>query len=207
MKFKEIYRINESLYANANKLFRMLSRTLGDEDLSKYIAKDKNAPDELILIRTSILEKITEVELKKICGASGFYYSIHYGKSGKPLPFDPIYVTPKTQREPLHIGRQEYYHASPCKTLDITGIRLRSRKVDNEFDIYYDRIYLLPCALIKDTDELIIMVADEHNLDPKDIALYKVILPDNYEVYQDPTKRNAVYITNFLPAKYITKVK
>ena len=108
MKFKEIYRINESLYANANKLFRMLSRALGDEDLSKYIAKDKNAPDELILIRTSILEKITEIELKKICDACGFYYSIHYGKSRKPLPFDPIYVTPKTQREPLHIGRQEY---------------------------------------------------------------------------------------------------
>ena len=207
MKFKEIYRLNESLYANPRKLFKMLTRALGEDVMSKYIVHDKLAPEELILIRTSILEQITETELKMICDASGFYYSIHYGKNGKPLPFDPIYVTPKTQKEPLHIGRQEYYHASPCKTLDISGIRLRSREVDNDFDIYYDRIYLIPCALINDTDELIIMVADEHNLDPKDIALYKVTLPDNYEVYQDPTKKNAVYITNFLPAKYITKVK
>ena len=207
MRFKDIYRINESLYASPNKLFRMLSRALGDEDISNYIVKDKNAPDELIFIRTSILQKITKIELEKICDACGFYYSIHYNKYGKPLPFDPIYITPKTQKEPLHIGRQEYYHASPCKTLDISGIRLRSRAVDNEFDIYYDRIYLVPCALINDTDELISMVADEHGLNPEDIALYKVILPDNYEVYQDPTKRNAVYITNFLPAKYVTKVK
>jgi hypothetical protein len=207
MRFKEIYKLDESLYANVNKLTKMLSRALIDDDLNNYIRKDRYAPEELILLNTGILKKITEEELKAICDTCGYYCSIHYNKNGEPLKFDPIYITPKNQREPLNIGHQVYYHCSLAKNLDVTGIRLKSRKVDNDYDVYDDRIYLAPVDLFGDPDELVCMVASEHNCPESDVAVYKVTLPDGYEVYQDPTKLEAVYVTNFIPAKYITKVK
>ena len=153
-----------------------------------------------------IFDELSEEEVKKICDTAGFYCSIHYGAKGRPLPFDPIYITPKNQREPLKLGNIEYYHCSEAPNLDKSGIRLRSRLVDNDFDVYEDRAYLAPVALAGDVHELIEMVASEHNCDESDVYVYKVTLPKGYEVYQDPTKTNAVYVTNEIPAKYITKI-
>lgn len=93
-----------------------------------------------------------------------------------------------------------------AKDLDKKGLRLKSRKVDNDYDVYDDRIYLIPVALAGDPNEIIDMVASEHNCDKSEVYVYKVTLPKGYEVYQDPTKREAVYVTNAIPPKYITKI-
>lgn len=205
MKFKDFYNLNESLYANKAKLVKLLSLSLG-RDASSYCRKDKYAPDEIIFITTDILKEIEESEFKKICKAAGYYCSIHYNSDGKPLPFDPIYVTPINQKEPLKLGVKEYYHCSLCPTLDKTGLRLRSRLIDNDYDVYEDRIYLCPAALVGNIEDLREMVSEEHNCNIDDVNVYKVEVPSSYEVYQDPTKRNAVYVTNTIPAKYITKI-
>ena len=104
------------------------------------------------------------------------------------------------------MGEQEYYHCSLAKNLDTKGIRLRSRMVDNEFDIYEDRIYLCPVALCSAVEGLVEMVADEHKCGKEDITVYKVTLPRGYPVYQDPTEGRAVYVTNAIPAKYVKKL-
>ena len=204
MRFKDFCNINESLYANERKLKKLLTNALG-KDVDKFIAVDRYAPEELILIRTSILKEIPEEEFKKICEEAGFYCSIHYNDKGEPLKFDPIYVTPKNQKIPLDIGEQEYYHCSLKPFLDKTGLRIKSRMIDNEFDVYEDRIYLCPIALCGDPKELVDMVASEHHCDPKEVTVYTVTLPKGYPVYQDPTKREAVYVTNSIPTKYIKK--
>lgn len=207
MRFKDFYNLNESIYANVPKLRRLFELALDNgKSIDDYIRIDKHAPKELILISPMIFDELSEEEVKKICDTAGFYCSIHYGAKGRPLPFDPIYITPKNQREPLKIGNIEYYHCSEAPNLDKSGIRLRSRLVDNDFDVYEDRAYLAPVALAGDVHELIEMVASEHNCDESDVYVYKVTLPKGYEVYQDPTKPNAVYVTNEIPAKYITKI-
>ena len=206
MRFKDFYNLNESIYANVPKLKRLFNLALDDGNLNDYLRVDKYAPEELILISPKILDELSEEEVKKICDSAGFYCSIHYNDKGRPLPFDPIYITPKNQKEPLHIGEQEYYHCSLASNLDKTGIRLKSRKVDNDYDVYEDRIYLVPVALTSDPNEIIDMVALEHDCDKSKVYVYKVTLPKGYEVYQDPTKREAVYVTNAIPSKYITKI-
>lgn len=205
MRFKEFYTINESLYANEKKLKRLLTLSLG-RDVEEFIAQDKFSPKDIIFIRTSILKEISEEEFKKICADAGYYCSIHYNDKGEPLKFDPIYVTPKNQKQPLQLGQQEYYHCSARDYLDKTGLKLKSRLVDNEYDVYEDRIYLCPAALCGNLEELKNMVASEHNKNPEEIYVYKVTLPKGYDVYQDPTKHEAVYVTNAIPAKFITKV-
>jgi hypothetical protein len=206
MRFKDFYNLNESIYANVSKLKKLFNLALDGGNLDDYLRVDKYAPEELILISPMILDEITEEEVKKICDSAGFYCSIHHNDKGKPLPFDPIYITPKNQKEPLKLGNQEYYHCSLATNLDKSGIRLKSRKVDNDYDVYEDRIYLAPVALFGNPQELIDMVASEHNCDKSEICVYKVTLPKGYEVYQDPTKREAVYVTNAIPPKYITKI-
>lgn len=206
MRFKDFYNLNESIYANVPKLKKLFNLALDGGNLDDYLRVDRYAPEELILISPMILDEITEEEVKKICDSAGFYCSIHHNDKGKPLPFDPIYITPKNQKEPLNIGAQEYYHCSLAKDLDKSGLRLKSRKVDNDYDVYDDRIYLVPVALAGDPNEIIDMVASEHNCDKSEVYVYKVTLPKGYEVYQDPTKREAVYVTNAIPPKYITKI-
>lgn len=206
MRFKDFYNLNESIYANVSKLKKLFNLALDGGNLDDYLRVDRYAPEELILISPMILDEITEEEVKKICDSAGFYCSIHHNDKGKPLPFDPIYITPKNQKEPLKLGNQEYYHCSLAANLDKSGIRLKSRKVDNDYDVYEDRIYLAPVALFGNPQELIDMVASEHNCDKSEICVYKVTLPKGYEVYQDPTKREAVYVTNAIPPKYITKI-
>lgn len=206
MRFKDFYNLNESIYANVSKLKKLFNLALDGGNLDDYLRVDRYAPEELILISPMILDEITEEEVKKICDSAGFYCSIHYGAKGKPLPFDPIYITPKNQKEPLNIGAQEYYHCSLAANLDKSGLRLKSRKVDNDYDVYEDRIYLVPVALAGDPNEIIDMVASEHDCDKSEVYVYKVTLPKGYEVYQDPTKREAVYVTNAIPPKYITKI-
>jgi len=206
MRFKDFYNLNESIYANVPKLKKLFNLALDGGNLDDYLRVDRYAPEELILISPMILDEITEEEVKKICDSAGFYCSIHHNDKGKPLPFDPIYITPKNQKEPLKLGNQEYYHCSLAKDLDKKGLRLKSRKVDNDYDVYEDRIYLAPVALFGNPQELIDMVASEHNCDKSEICVYKVTLPKGYEVYQDPTKREAVYVTNAIPPKYITKI-
>jgi hypothetical protein len=205
MRFKDFYRLDESLYANERKLRKLLSNALG-RDVEEFIAPDGHSPDEIIYLRPSILFDLSEEELKKICTTAGYYCSIHHDSDGNYLPFDPIFVTPINQKEPLHIGMQEYYHCSLAKNLDQTGLRLRSRHVDDEYDIYEDRIYLCPVALCGDLDDLIEMVAEEHRCSKDAVMVYKVTVPKGYPIYQDPTKRNAVYVTNAIPAKYIKKL-
>jgi len=206
MRFKDFYNLNESIYANVPKLKKLFNLALDGGNLDDYLRVDRYAPEELILISPIILDEITEEEVIKICDSAGFYCSIHHNDKGKPLPFDPIYITPKNQKEPLKLGNQEYYHCSLAANLDKSGIRLKSRKVDNDYDVYEDRIYLAPVALFSNPQELIDMVASEHNCNKSEICVYKVTLPKGYEVYQDPTKREAVYVTNAIPPKYITKL-
>jgi len=205
MRFKDFCNMNESLYANERKLKKLLTLALG-KDVEEFITPDKYAPEELILIRTSILKEISEEEFKKICEDAGYYCSIHYNDRGEPLKYDPIYVTPINQKVPLNIGEQEYYHCSDKNFLDKTGLKIKARPVDNDFDIYKEgRIYLCPTALAGDPKELVNMVASEHHCDPKDITVYLVKLPKGYPIYQDPTKLEAVYVTNSIPAKYVKK--
>ena len=158
-------------------------------------------------IRTSILQTIPEIEFKQICKSAGYYCSIHYDVNGKPLKYDPIYITPINQSAKLNDGKDNvYWHVSMAKHLDQTGIRLRSRKIDNEFDIYDDRIYLLPVSSEGELKQIIEDIASEHNVEVSEIIPYEVRLPKGYEIYQDPTKIAAVYVTNVIPAKYVTKI-
>lgn len=210
MKFKEImHYINESLFANKNKLFKMLQNRLGSEPLTKYLVTYDSLceTDIIVYIRTSILKFISEVELKRICNTAGYYCSIHYDKNGKPLKYDPMYITPINQRDKKEMPTDNvYWHVSMAKNLDKTGIRLRSRKVDNEFDIYDDRIYLLPATTDGELKQIIDDIASEHDTVPENIVAYEITLPVGYEIYQDPTKIAAVYVTNAIPAKYVTKL-
>ena len=206
MRFKDFYTLNESLYANVPKLKKLFNLALDNKNINDFIRIDRYAPEELILIAPAILDELSQEEIKKICDAAGFYCSIHLNNKGKPLPFDPIYVTPKNQKEPLHIGEQEYYHCSLAKNLDKTGIRIKSRTVDNDYDIYEGRIYLAPIALFGGPEELIDMVAEEHHCKKTDVSVYIVTLPKGYEIYQDPTKLEAIYVTNTIPPKYIKKL-
>ena len=90
MRFKDFYNLNESIYANVPKLKRLFNLALDDGNLTDYLRVDKYAPEELILISPTILDEISEEEVKKICDSAGFYCSIHYNDKGRPLPFDPI---------------------------------------------------------------------------------------------------------------------
>ena len=208
MKFKELYtELNESLYANENKLYKLIQLRLGkDKKLSDYQVENTDAPSEMLFIRTSILKIIPVKEFKEICKNAGYYASVHYSPRGVPLPFDPIYITPINQRSTLKMTNGTYYHCSKVKTLDITGLRLKSRLVDNDFDIYENRIYLIPEDKCK-PDELLEMVADEHGVETSDLSLYKIELPINYDIYQDPTKFDAVYITSSIPAQFVEKIR
>ena len=76
--------MNESLYANERKLKKLLTLALG-RDVEEFIAIDRYAPEELILIRTSILKEISEEEFKKICEDAGYYCSIHYNDKGERI--------------------------------------------------------------------------------------------------------------------------
>lgn len=50
------------------------------------------------------------------------------------------------------------------------------------------------------------MVMREHHLKYTEICLYAVKVPEGYEIYQDPTVEDAIYVTNNIPAKYIKKL-
>ena len=102
-QFIKIIRFTPAVFVLVVSFFVVLflyfenKRTFHEEKKSieeQFINENKEIiKDEVNRVYTFIkhLQETTEIELKKICDASGFYYSIHYGKSGKPLPFDPIF--------------------------------------------------------------------------------------------------------------------
>ena len=49
------------------------------------------------------------------------------------------------------------------------------------------------------------MVGGEH--DAAERYVYRVLIPDGYKVYPDPTTLDGVFITNNIPPKFITKVE
>lgn len=206
MRFIDL--ITESLYANEEKLRHLINIALqGKSTIDDYLLDSKPAPKELIFINPVILQEIEDDELKDICRQAGFYCSIHYTNEGTPMMIEPIFVTPINQKNKLDLGKnQVYLHCSLCGTLDKSGIRCRSRKVDNEFDVYEDRIYLIPAALVSNYGDLVRMVSYEHQCSVRELSLYEITLPVGYEIYQDPTKNDAVYVTNNIPAKFIKKI-
>lgn len=119
-----------------------------------------------------------------------------------------IWVTPIIDDE-LVREDEEYFHVSVSPNLCSTGIRLRSRRKDNEFDIYNDRIYLGYYYPQHDELEdraykLITKCKDEHAR--RRVYLYKVELPKCIPVYQDPTLFEGNYITHYVHPSWLTKI-
>ena len=56
-----------------------------------------------------------------------------------------------------------------------------------------------------DVDHAHEMVGGEHDADER--YVYRVLIPNGYKVYPDPTTLDGVFITNNIPPKFITKVE
>lgn len=204
------YIVTESLVSNGPKLLAMIN---------DYLKKSGNYEEpfrvaEYILHKSTIKgsesfrvyrsgEKLAYNDdflkaLKHACDVCGFYCNFD---APRVINITPKQMTKQKKRDP---GKC-FYHVSKAANLDKTGIRIKSRLEDDMFDIYEGRIYM---AMIKPSGvkSLITMITKEHRMRMSELSLYKVDVPANYEIYQDPTLGSAVYVTNSIPAKYVTKL-
>ena len=199
--------LNESLYGNPKKLYHMIDRELEKFDLSSYDFEDSssNMGEYIIILRRSIYRYIKKERLAQIAKACGYLASWH--KADVWLPPENFSFNDSLTKDNFSIdeetGLRVAWHVSPVKDLDKKGIRCKSREKDPEFDIYHGRIYLMLDE--NDVDHAHEMVGGEHDADKR--YVYRVLIPDGYKVYPDPTTLDGVFITNNIPPKFITKVE
>ncbi len=203
------YIVKESLVANDKKLFKMINNIIAPANINKYIQHNHYMTSDIIVLLKSIFNetKLTPSELKDCCEKAGYYCNIH--------EVVDIWITPKVNKQSLPAeimprnnkinSNYGFFHVSAAPNLDKTGIRIRSRMKDEYYDVYEGRIYL-SMKNEKNILNLVNMVRDEHDLNIDKVYLYEVIIPKKYEVYQDPTVTDAVYVTNSIPASYIKKL-
>ena len=204
---KRYDQLNESLYGNPKKLYHMIDRELEKFDLSSYDFEDSssNMGEYIIIFRRSIYRYIKKERLAQIAKACGYLASWHKAdvwltpenfSFNDSLTKDNFSIDEKT-------GLRVAWHVSPVKDLNKKGIRCKSREKDPEFDIYHGRIYLMMDE--NDVNHAHEMVGGEH--DAAERYVYRVLIPDGYKVYPDPTTLDGVFITNNIPPKFITKVE
>ena len=204
---KRYGQLNESLYGNRKKLYHMIDRELEKFDLSSYDFEDSSSDmgEYIIILRRSIYRYIKKERLAQIAKACGYLASWHKAdvwltpenfSDGDSLTKDNFNIDEET-------GLRVAWHVSPVKDLDKKGIRCKSREKDPEFDIYHGRIYLMMDE--NDVKHAHEMVGGEHDADER--YVYRVLIPDGYKVYPDPTTLDGVFITNNIPPKFITKVE
>lgn len=204
---KRYDQLNESLYGNRKKLYHMIDRELEKFDLSSYDFEDSssNMGEYIIILRRSIYRYIKKERLAQIAKSCGYLASWHKAdvwltpenfSFNDSLTKDNFSIDEKT-------GLRVAWHVSPVKDLDKKGIRCKSREKDPEFDIYHGRIYLMMDE--NDVNHAHEMVGGEHDADER--YVYRVLIPNGYKVYPDPTTLDGVFITNNIPPKFITKVE
>ena len=204
---KRYDQLNESLYGNRKKLYHMIDHELEKFDLSSYSFEDSSSDmgEYIIIFRRSIYRYIKKERLAQIAKSCGYLASWHKAdvwltpenfSEGDSLTKDNFSIDEET-------GLRVAWHVSPVKDLDKKGIRCKSREKDPEFDIYRGRIYLMLDE--NDVDHAHEMVGGEHDADER--YVYRVLIPDGYKVYPDPTTMDGVFITNNIPPKFITKVE
>ena len=204
---KRYDQLNESLYGNRKKLYHMIDHELEKFDLSSYSFEDSSSDmgEYIIIFRRSIYRYIKKERLAQIAKSCGYLASWHKAdvwltpenfSEGDSLTKDNFSIDEET-------GLRVAWHVSPVKDLDKKGIRCKSREKDPEFDIYRGRIYLMLDE--NDVDHAHEMVGGEHDADER--YVYRVLIPDGYKVYPDPTTLDGVFITNNIPPKFITKVE
>ena len=199
--------LNESLYGNPKKLYHMIDRELEKFDLSSYDFEDSssNMGEYIIIFRRSIYRYIKKERLAQIAKACGYLASWH--KADVWLTPENFSFNDSLTKDNFSIdeetGLRVAWHVSPVKDLDKKGIRCKSREKDPEFDIYHGRIYLMLDE--NDVNHAHEMVGGEHDADKR--YVYRVLIPDGYKVYPDPTTLDGVFITNNIPPKFITKVE
>ena len=203
---KRYDQLNESLYGNRKKLYHMIDRELEKFDLSSYDFEDSSSDmgEHIIILRRSIYRYIKKERLAQIAESCGYLASWHKAdvwltpenfSDGDSLTKDNFSIDEET-------GLRVAWHVSPVKDLDKKGIRCKSREKDPKFDIYHGRIYLMMDE--NDVNHAHEMVGGEH--DAAERYVYRVLIPDGYKVYPDPTTLDGVFITNNIPPKFITKV-
>ena len=204
---KRYDQLNESLYGNRKKLYHMIDHELEKFDLSSYSFEDSSSDmgEYIIIFRRSIYRYIKKDRLAQIAKACGYLASWHKAdvwltpenfSDGDSLTKDNFSIDEET-------GLRVAWHVSPVKDLDKKGIRCKSREKDPEFDIYRGRIYLMLSE--EDVNHAHEMVGGEHDADKR--YVYRVLIPDGYKVYPDPTTLDGVFIINNIPPKFITKVE
>ena len=204
---KRYDQLNESLYGNRKKLYHMIDHELEKFDLSSYSFEDSSSDmgEYIIIFRRSIYRYIKKDRLAQIAKACGYLASWHKAdvwltpenfSDGDSLTKDNFNIDEET-------GLRVAWHVSPVKDLDKKGIRCKSREKDPEFDIYRGRIYLMLSE--EDVNHAHEMVGGEHDADKR--YVYRVLIPDGYKVYPDPTTLDGVFIINNIPPKFITKVE
>ena len=204
---KRYDQLNESLYGNRKKLYHMIDHELEKFDLSSYDFEDSSSDmgEYIIIFRRSIYRYIKKERLAQIAKSCGYLASWHKAdvwltpenfSEGDSLTKDNFNIDEET-------GLRVAWHVSPVKDLDKKGIRCKSREKDPEFDIYRGRIYLMISE--EDVNHAHEMVGGEHDADER--YVYRVLIPDGYKVYPDPTTLDGVFITNNIPPKFITKVE
>lgn len=204
---KRYDQLNESLYGNRKKLYHMIDRELEKFDLSSYDFEDSssNMGEYIIIFRRSIYRYIKKERLAQIAKACGYLASWH--KADVWLTPENFSFNDSLTKDNFSIdeetGLRVAWHVSPVKDLDKKGIRCKSRDKDPEFDIYHGRIYLMMDE--NDVNHAHEMVGGEHDADER--YVYRVLIPDGYKVYPDPTTLDGVFITNNIPPKFITKVE
>lgn len=204
---KRYDQLNESLYGNRKKLYHMIDHELEKFDLSSYSFEDSSSDmgEYIIIFRRSIYRYIKKERLAQIAKSCGYLASWHKADvwlTPENFSFDDS-LTKDNFNIDEETGLRVAWHVSPVKDLDKKGIRCKSREKDPEFDIYRGRIYLMLDE--NDVDHAHEMVGGEHDADER--YVYRVLIPDGYKVYPDPTTMDGVFITNNIPPKFITKVE
>lgn len=199
--------IAESLTANRRKFYVMIDKLLEPFETDSYYYEEPNDAmgEDAIVLKRSILKKISKEQLQHIVDVCGYQMSVHAPKNG-----NDIWITPVNGDE-LHDDNFVYedgyrilFHVSPVKDLDKKGIRCKSRPTDKEFDVYHGRIY---CMMTDDdVDHARSMVTAEHNKHKAHLYTYKIKVPKGYEIYPDPTTPDGVYLTNNIPPQFIERI-
>ena len=204
---KRYDQLNESLYGNRKKLYHMIDHELEKFDLSSYDFEDSSSDmgEYIIIFRRSIYRYIKKERLAQIAKSCGYLASWHKADvwlTPENFSFDDS-LTKDNFNIDEETGLRVAWHVSSVKDLDKKGIRCKSREKDPEFDIYRGRIYLMLSE--EDVNHAHEMVGGEHDADKR--YVYRVLIPDGYKVYPDPTTLDGVFITNNIPPKFITKVE
>lgn len=220
------YELVESVYGNYRKMWHLLAKELKDykkqqeaddenwydreysDNIKDFIAFESEHSDSFTF-SDNILNYIPLDRMKELAAQCGYLVN-------KPKENAVVWVT-MDKYEPTWHARGEHlfeidhdtglriaWHVSPIGNLDTKGIRVRSRPTDKDFDIYFDRIYLMiNTDDIKDAAE---MVEGEKENPTNHTYLYKILLPRNFKVFPDPTTKEGVFVTNNIPPKYVTKL-